>query len=131
MCPQTQRYSQWSGLVTWSQYFGQKFVFLNFFFLFKNFCEGQGGAKRCDATQCSAWGGYGRALNAAVRGLGGLPQEFFCKYKLWKRHFRAILKRKNWEKKVFALKKVKKVSREACTEHGSDTAVLCVEFQND
>ena len=27
-----------------------------------------------------------------VLGAAGLPQEFFCKYKLWKGHFGAILK---------------------------------------
>ena len=45
-----------------------------------------------DTTQCGACGGYGMAFNAAFGGLGGLPQECFCKYNLSKGHFRAILK---------------------------------------
>ena len=62
--------------------------------------------------QRSMCGGYGSALNVVGGGLEGLPQEIFCKYNLWKTHFRAILKalgkkafHRNWEKEVFAFKK--------------------------
>ena len=58
---------------------------------------------------------------------GSLPQEFFCKYTLWKGHLRAILKatgkkskkafHRNWEKRFLPskkrLKKFKRFRREA------------------
>ena len=79
-------------LVTWRQGFSQIFVFLGFFFLLENFYVGQDGAKWCDALQHAVCGGWGKAPHATGGGLGVLPQKFFCKYKLWDGHFRAISK---------------------------------------
>ena len=119
ICRQMQRYSLWSGLVTWRQGFSQRFVFLGFFFFLENFDVGQDGAKRCDAPRRTVCGGCGRAPHATGGGRGVVSRQFFCKYKLWEGHYRAILNKikgprkkrlkkvfhRNWEKKVFASKK--------------------------
>ena len=62
-------------MLHWASVLARNFLSLCYFFLLENCCVEQDDAKRCDATQCSAGGGYGRALNSTGGGLGSLPQE--------------------------------------------------------
>ena len=116
MCRQTQRHALWSGSVTWSQVFSQRFVILCFFFNRNFFLWGQDGMKRCNVPQCSAQGGCRRALHATGGGLGVLPQENFANIsyekgileQFWRPQGKKKAKKgfhRDWWKKGFSLKK--------------------------
>ena len=78
ICRQMQRYSLWSGLVTWRQGFSHRFVFLGFFFYLENFDVGQDGAKLCDAPRRTVCGGCGRAPHTTGGSPGSSPRSFFA-----------------------------------------------------
>ena len=71
-------------------------------------------------AQCGMCGGYDRAFPSTGGGLGVLPRNFFfCKYKLWKGHFAAIIKtsekkrlkkvfHRHWKKRFLPKKRLKK-----------------------
>ena len=102
---QTQRYSLWSGLVTWSQGFSYRFVFLSILFNKKLLCDTRWHEAMCRAAMCPN--------TACVEGAAGLslPQMgIFRKYKLWKGHLGVIFKtpEKKKAKKGFSQKLGKK-----------------------
>ena len=92
ICRQIQKCSLWSGLVTLRQGFNQRFVFLGFFFFSGKFwCRTRWCRMMWRASTYCMWREQkGSPCHGWASGV--LPGNFFCKYKLWEGHYRAILK---------------------------------------